>query len=201
MRDQRICSFVKPGLSSVAHHRASPMEDATVTGLGSGPNDRDRRTHRPKHKPKQRRIAIILCLTAVALVLQAVPRGSFLPGLAPEAKADPPTLSDADPAYPLNHTFDGKTEALASASNPISSPPPRRSARLRRTSISRMTPLPKTRLPTRTSRREPSVAGRPRAIPRSRPTTATTGRSSARATRSRAPLSTSTRTRRRSSTT
>ncbi len=88
-----------------------------MTGLGSGPTDRDRRTHRRAHKPRQRRIAIVLCLTAVALVLEVVPRGSLLPGLTPEAKADPPTLSDADPAYPLNHTFDGKTEALDSAAN------------------------------------------------------------------------------------
>ncbi len=88
-----------------------------MTDFRSGGPDRNGGTDRPIHQPKHRRIAIILCLTAVALVLQAVPRGSFLPGLTPEAKADPPTLSDAEPAYPLNHTFDGKTEALASASN------------------------------------------------------------------------------------
>ncbi len=83
-----------------------------MTDLGPGGHDRDRRAYRHSHSPRQRRVAIILCLTAVALVLQAVPRGSFLPGLTPEAKADPPTLSAAEPAYPLNHTIDGDVEEV-----------------------------------------------------------------------------------------
>ncbi|MFN8233202.1 MAG: RHS repeat-associated core domain-containing protein [Actinomycetota bacterium] len=45
-------------------------------------------------------------------MLQVVPDPEVLPGLVPEAKADPPTLSGAEPAYPLNHTIDGAVEEV-----------------------------------------------------------------------------------------
>ena len=48
----------------------------------------------------------------VAVGLQAIPEVPFLPEFATEAKADPPTLSGSEPAYPLNHTIDGEVEAV-----------------------------------------------------------------------------------------
>ncbi len=60
---------------------------------------------------------MLLSLVLVGVGLQSVPRLPFLPELAVQAKADPPTLSGAEPAYPLNHTIDGQIEA-------VGTPPP-----------------------------------------------------------------------------